>query len=464
MFTTNGCYNLSKNIPGFDDLLNMPYEKENEPELSVTSSCINTQVTNVYFSGNILKTTECVIDNRKYKLIRYNKNFLSNDLVSSYGLCRSVIVNQNNKVIGFAPPKSISSESFINKYQSSENVVAKEYVDGTMINVFWDDSVGLTGAWQIATRNNIGATNYFFIYPNKENNPVGNNNNNNSNNNNNNNNNSTGNRKKTFRDMFLEAATVCGLDLNRLQQSYCYSFVLQHPENRIVVPFNKPQLYLVAVYNIQNAMNDVVVQSIKINDVVKQEFTTTTILFPETYDLTHGYSSVIDKYASMNTPYYIMGVVFYNNVTGERTKVRNPVYEEVRHLRGNQPKLQYQYLSLRREGKVGDFLKFYPEFKREFSDFRDRVHLYTKTLHENYISCYVKKEKALIHFAENYRTNMYNIHQLYLNDLREKKMHVTNSVVINYVNNMHPSLLMYCLNYNMIKRSVDVHIVENSVV
>ena len=440
MFTTNGCYSLSKSIPMFDDLVNMPYDKECQEQHEDSESRKNINI----LSGNILKTTECVIDNRKYRLIRYNKSMLSIDLASTYGLCRSVIVNQNHKVIGFAPPKSITTETFINKHHMCENVVAKEFVDGTMINVFWDETIGLTGAWQLATRSNLGATNYFFISNNKDKT------------------NANSQNKKTFRDMFLEAATVCGLDLNRLQQNYCYSFVLQHPENRIVVPFHKPQLYLVGVYSIINIEKDVVVQSIKINDVVKQEFTSTTIRFPETYDLTHGYSSVIDKYASMNTPYYIMGVVFYNNVTGERTKVRNPVYEEVRHLRGNQPKLQYQYLSLRKEGKVGDFLKFYPEFKREFSDFRDRVHLYTKTLHENYISCYVKKEKALINFPENYRTNMYNIHQLYLNGLREKKMHVTNSVVIQYVNNLHPSLLMYCLNYNMVKRSVDVHIVENS--
>lgn len=437
MFTTNGCYSLSKSIPGFDDLVNMSYEKECETDVDVNSSKTAVKV----ISGNILKKTECNIDNRKYRLIRYDKNMLSNDFVGSYGLCRSVIINQNHKVIGFAPPKSIKSETFINKYHMGENVVAKEFVDGTMINVFWDDTVGLTGAWQIATRSNIGANNYFFH-------------------------NKTANEndrsKKTFRDMFLDATAACGLDLNRLQQNYCYSFVLQHPENRIVVPFNKPQLYLVAVYSIHNTLNDIVVQSIKINDAVKQEFSTTTIRFPETYDLSHGYSGLIDKYASMNTPYYIMGVVFYNNVTGERAKVRNPVYEEVRHLRGNQPKLQYQYLCLRKEGKVRDFLKFYPEFKREFSDFRDRVHLYTKTLHDNYISCYIKKETQLINFPENYRTNMYNIHQLYLSNLREKKMHVTNSVVIKYVNDMHPSLLMYCLNYNMVKRRIDVHIVENS--
>jgi len=112
-------------------------------------------------------------------------------------------------------------------------------------------------------------------------------------------------------------------------------------------------------------------------------------------------------------------------------------------------------LSLRQSGKVGVFLKFYPEHKREFSGFRDQVHLFTNTLFSNYISCYIKKEKPLMEFSEQYRTHMYNIHQKYLNELREQKLFVTNTIVQKYVNELHPSLLMYCLNYQMRKRVAD---------
>jgi hypothetical protein len=179
-----------------------------------------------------------------------------------------------------------------------------------------------------------------------------------------------------------------------------------------------------------------------------------TVKFPTWYAFLK-YSDLIEKYASMNTSYDVVGVVLHNRATGERTKIRNPVYEQVRNLRGNQPKLQYQYLCLRNEGRVGEFLKFYPENKKEFSTFRDQVHLFTDTLFSNYVSCYIKKEKPLMEFSEQYRTHMFNIHQLFLNELREKKHFVTNTVVINYVNNLHPSLLMYCLNFQMRKRNID---------
>ena len=44
---------------------------------------------------------------------------------------------------------------------------------------------------------------------------------------------------------------------------------------------------------------------------------------------------------------------------------------------------------------------------------------------------------------------------MYINELRMSKLFVTNRVVIDYVNNLHPSLLMYSLNYNMRKRNSD---------
>jgi hypothetical protein len=260
----------------------------------------------------------------------------------------------------------------------------------------------------------------------------------------------------------MEAAKECKLDINSLEKHLCYSFVLQHPQNRIVVPFDRPQLYLVGVYRINNMPRNITVEFYNVHEYKNYFFMLgTSVKFPEIYSF-GKYSDLIEKYGSMNTPYTIVGVVIHNKTTGERTKIRNPVYEQVRNLRGNQPKLQYQYLSLRKEGNVKDFLKFYPENKKEFSTFRDQVHLFTNTLYSNYVSCYIKKEKPLAEFSEQFRTHMFNLHQFYRNELREKKQFVNNTVVQKYVNELHPSLLMYCLNFQMRKRNVDTIVADNS--
>lgn len=395
--------------------------------------------------SNILKLNkiECRSNNSIYRVIRYDKDLLCFDLIPSHGLCRSVIINSANKVVGFAPPKSLPADAFIKKYSDktdeefnkwSENVIAEEFVEGTMINVFFDPAIGISGSWEISTRNTVGATSGFYKSP----------------------------CAKTFRQMFMEAATENKLDINKLDTNFCYSFVLQHPENRIVVPFSKPQLYLVGVYKIENNPNEIIVSHYDSSEY-KYFFSNldTSVKFPTQYSF-RTYKELVDKYGSMNTSYDIVGVVIHNKLTGERTKIRNPVYEQVRNLRGNQPKLQYQYLCLRKEGKVKDFLKYYPENKKEFSTFRDQVHLFTNTLYANYVACYIRKERPLIEFSEQYRTHMFNIHQLYMNELREKHLFVTNTLVQKYVNDLHPSLLMYCLNFQMRKRNIDTIIADNN--
>jgi hypothetical protein len=378
--------------------------------------------------SNILKLTKTEYMNKRYKVIRYDKNILNDDLISTYGLCRSIIVNENDKVVCFSPPKSIPTDEFIKKHPNkTDAIIAQEFVEGTMINVFWDENIGLTGGWEISTRNTVGATSGFYKSTNS----------------------------KTFRTMFLEAAQENNLHLNKLNPAYCFSFVLQHPENRIVVPFNKARIYLVAMYHIDDTdINNVKVNSYNINEMRELNWMGADIQFPQTYYL-NSYTELINKYASMNTSYDVLGFVLYNALTGERSKIRNPVYEQVRALRGNQPKLQYQYLTLRKQNKVKDFLKYYPENKRNFAEYREQLHLFTNTLFMNYISCYIKKEQTLKQYPDQYRTHMFELHKLYITSLRVNKLVVTNRTVIDYVNNLQTTLLMYCLNFHMRKRSVD---------
>jgi len=384
-------------------------------------------------NSNILKLTKTEYNNKIYKVLRYDKHVLNNDLISTYGLCRSIIVNENNKVICFSPPKSMPSDEFLKTYpDKTDDIVAQEFVEGTMINVFWDETIGLSGGWEISTRNTIGAKSGFYKSA----------------------------HSKTFRTMFLEAAQENNLHLNNLNPAYCFSFVLQHPENRIVVPFGKACMYLVAMYHIDNTEeNNCRVYSYNIDEMRKLNWMNANIKFPKTY-YCNDYTELIKQYASMNTSYDVLGFVLQNIQTGERSKIRNPVYEQVRALRGNQSKLQYQYLTLRKQNRVKDFLKYYPENKRNFSEYREQIHLFTNTLYMNYVACYIKKEQTLKQYSEQYRTHMFELHKLYITSLRENKMTITNRVVIDYVNNLQTTLLMYCLNFHMRKRNVDFIIAD----
>jgi hypothetical protein len=269
--------------------------------------------------------------------------------------------------------------------------------------------------------------------------------------------------------MFFEAATMNNLSFDNLNKENCYSFVLQHPENRIVVPFITPQLYLIAIYSIQTE-NNIITVNVRNTKEYKYVYSNSpeyqyfvgnnfkcNVKYPKVYSL-NTYSDLILKYASMNTSYDVVGVMIHNKLTGERTKVRNPVYEQVKHLRGNQPKIQYQYLCLKQRNLVGQFLKFYPEHRRIFLNYKTQLYIFTKTLFLNYISCFVKKEKHLVDFSKQFRPHMYNIHQEYLKTQRTtlKKFFINFQFVEKYVNKMNPSFLMYCLNYQFRNRTTDI--------
>jgi hypothetical protein len=362
-------------------------------------------------------------------------------LVHIQGLLRSVIINRENRVVGFAPPKSYSFESFVKKYplyNTSHTIVGEEFIEGTMINVFWDYTIGLSGAWEIATRNTIGGDGTFFNSTSPIPSP-----------------------NLSFRSMFLEAATYNNLNLNYLTPGFSYSFVLQHPNNRTISYFSHPQLYLVEVYQCyEDADHNALVYPINLEIIKPWAITIgSTIKFPTIYyssdavDFT--YECARAKYASMNTPYNVMGVVFRNIVTNDRTKLRNPAYEYVRQMLNIQPKFQYQYLCLRKEKCIDAFLSFYPDKCKQFSFFSDSLHTFTETLYQNYISCYIHKKGTLPDFSEQFRPHMFKIHQNYKKNLKPIGKHVTMASVINYVNKLSSQLQMYNLNFLLRKRSAD---------
>jgi hypothetical protein len=380
---------------------------------------IPSNILDIVRETNLLKVKSVVSHNSKiqYNIVSYNKDVLTADAISTYGKYRSVIINDAGAVVGFAPPKSIAAETFMAAHPiianaNNENMVAEEFVEGTMLNVFFN-----AGVWEVATKQTIGANVRFYT-----------------------------NNVDTFYSMFLDAMQNIGLTLDMLDKKNSYSFVLQHPKNRIVVPFQNATLYLVAVYQIT------FVQETNTYDIVNVGVSPQIASCVRTPAIYHGwdtYEGLIQQYASINTSYECLGFMMRDRLTGERTKIRNPVYERVRRLRGNQPKLMYHYLCLRKEGKVGEFLSYFPEHKSAFASYRNQMHIFTQNIFQYYIQCYMKKANPLSEFPPQYRPHMFNLHRTYIDVLKEQHQHITKTFVIAYVNDLHPSQQMYWLNYNV---------------
>jgi hypothetical protein len=352
-------------------------------------------------------------------VLKYNKADLNVSNQKTLGLFRSVILH-NDKIISFSPPKSIDYQTFINNSEKDDSrcFAKEEFIEGTMINMFYNS---LTKDWDVASRSSIGARCAFYQ-----------------------------DKRITFRAMFLEAMNHLGYEFTDFDKRYCYSWILQHPDNRIVVPFTQPNLVLCRVYS----CNNLCVEEISM-DSLDKKYSTPRLLAKVIDCEGLNFNELSNKFNLQHTDYKIMGAVIRNTSTGDRTKIRNPTYEHVRKLKGNSPKLQYQYYNLRQLGSVGEFLKYYPEHKVTFDKMRKQVHNFTFDLHSNYIRCYIKKEKPLLEFPFEYRTHMYCIHQLYLNELRIDGNSVKKHIVIDYINNIPCHHLMRSINYPLKKRKID---------
>ena len=360
-----------------------------------------------------------------YHILKYDKDWLVRENIKSVGLLRSVIFKDDGTVVSFAPPKSLLTES-LNIDLDSESV-AETFVEGTMINVFYEVE---TNSWEIATRSSVGGGTCFFMENGFK-------------------------EENTFKYMFDEVCHHIGLDLNDLNKKFVYSFVMQHPRNRIVTIIKEMSLYLVDVYQIEDNKT---IRVVSIHNELEQfGLNTSKVKLVNSISLKNeeDLKKCIESMASMNTPYDNVGVVIKNNL-GERYKFRNPTYEHVRQLRGNQPKLQYQYINLRQTGKVAEYLQYYKEHKKPFNDFRNIIHAYTNELFSNYIRCYIKKEKELKEFPEKYRVHMYTLHhEIYLKTLMPEKKYVNKEVVVHYFNGLHPAKQMFVMNYDMRKNHKD---------
>jgi len=313
-----------------------------------------------------------------YALVNYKKH----EQYSS--LYRSVIF-KNNKPVCFSPPKSISYTDFCEKYPI-KSIVVDEFIDGTMINMFYDKEIS---EWIISTRSIVGAKCSFYS-------------------------------TKTFHEMFHET----NIQYDILNKNYCYSFVLQHPDNQIVAPITTPVLYLIAVYHISE---------LGISEVHSSNHCITFFPIPTSY--TFASYEEAETFVQQQ-PYTFKGVMLKSG--GERSKIRNIGYETVKKLRGNSSNLLYTYLLIRATPSQKEYEKYFPD--QEFALYEKQISHLILSLHSLYIECFIKKKYPLKTYNQPFKHHLYELHMDYLHRLRQEKKWVSRHEVKKYVISLPPAV------------------------
>lgn len=284
----------------------------------------------VPFLNNVLSQSSNKLDKRKCEnpahcLLRYNKLYLEEPDVFTYGLFRSVIVDVNtHQLVSYSPSKSIQLDYFVN-HVSFDRVVVEEIVEGTMINVYHSN-----GDWHISTKSVDGANTIY--YPNEQ--------------------------RLSFKDLFYQI----GLDLTVLDTKFCYCFVLRHPLHKIVLPIDKPTLYLVGVYEILPQVGEEICVRHFRPHQFKEQMMHQPIHYPTIY-----FPSSYDELMVLANNSFKMGIMIHDLCTGFRTKVLNAEYEMVRELRGFDVDIRYCYVTKFLNNELPMFITYFPEYTELFT-------------------------------------------------------------------------------------------------
>ncbi len=382
-------------------------------------------------------------------MIRYVKG-QSDMKVAHVGAFRSVVWNTaTNKPVSVTAFKSETGEGFPALGSASE-ILMEEFVDGVMIGQFWDAS---SESWRIHTRSTLDAKCRYFS-------------------------------TRSFAELFHEAVVatygVAAPFTDRLDKAVSYTWILQHPENRVVCPVQKPRIVLVAAYSIGE---DAELEEIAAPEgvVTPRSYFTKTAEAPvgrmdmspvldvigmvnrQEHDLQdsglHGGApgyvpvdipGVISMIASMRGSVRYQGVVIKDaSQPLKRWKVRSQVYNQVRKMRGNTARRDFLWMDLWSKGGLEEYLKFFPEERRPTTDLINRWKAVTQQVFKIYVDAFKARSMDRSQIPAKFRPLVYGLHNLYMTGLKPAHKTLDWRACVQWMNDRDTAQKIFVLNWDL---------------
>ena len=291
-------------------------------------------------------------------IIYYDKRFstLRDEL-------RSVIWNKTtNRPFCVSPGYGHKFGVAVDHGLTTGSFITEEFIDGVMINQFHDGT-----RWRLASHTQLDAEGSFY-------------------------------GKRPFAELFNETFAALGLSTDQLTPGLAYSWVLQHPEERVVAspPYGIPVLRLVKVYSAASAGE----LPTALKALQPQRYALSTLEDVKEFVVAEG----------RRKGFQFKGVCL-KTATNQRYKLRSMEYEAAAFLRGNQAKRAYTWLDLWSTGSLPAYLRIYPEEQCDADAIIGRFKDITQEAHELYLKVYRAKELPLGQAPQKYRKLLWDAHK-----------------------------------------------------
>lgn len=254
----------------------------------------------------------------------------------------TILEKETNKVVAFSlatPHRHPDSCHEFNEEMDGQDVF--ECREGVQLRLF-----SYNGTWRLATTKKIHASESKFT------------------------------SSRSFADLFWEVAE---LDLDELDNTLCYTVILEHRENINTFQVAENRISLMCVTNSQGeTLTNAVVPGLP--PIKQYEFETKT--------------KVMEEAAAL--PFQKVGFAIVDRDTGERTIILADDYKKAQKMRGQGADLLYRCLVTFLRGKPEDFIKYHPSSVKSFDRIEKAIDSLVESIYFAYRSRYIFKKKFTV--------------------------------------------------------------------
>ena len=263
-------------------------------------------------------------------------------------------------------------------------------------------------------------------------------------------------RKKSFSQMFDEAAIEMKFDYSNLNPKHCYTFILCHPDNHMIINYEKPHFWHLRTISFEN---DVPVEVV--NDKIQNVPSVPS----------HSFESITDLEKSMNlenqlplTSESLLGYVITNTNTHDKIIYRHNSYIEARKLKGNTTHINSRIMELmysdytQQSNLIEKYLEYFPYSNVSFEKMNNRIDFLSGIICSLYHKLYLKNEQV----KRTKQLTRFDYHLLEeLNFMRLEGAHINKKTVNEYLKTLSPRRLSGYLQINYLNRKFYTNNKEN---
>ncbi len=254
--------------------------------------------------------------------------------------CNGIILEKNTfKIVCYSFNKCLNQLT-LPDYLDKNNLYIENAIEGTMVKYYYYNDT-----WILSTKKCIDSNKARWL------------------------------STKTFYEMFNDC--IVNYDISdKLNINYCYTFIITHPENNIVVNYTEPFIFHISTRDL-TTLSEI-------------EVDLGLYKLPKTKVETDKIDNVIENIMATKQLSF-EGLIFIDN-NYNRWKIRNPYFSRARELWGNTNHRIYRYVEIRKDTNLlHEYLLYFPQDSELFGEFENKITDLSYHVLSVYIDKHVKK-------------------------------------------------------------------------